>query len=66
MPKQLFSVKEVAQNLQVSRGFVYDLIYSGRIKAIKLSRNRLRITDTALTEFLRQEEDLYAAVNCKK
>lgn len=35
--RQLYTVPEVAKILRVKKGFVYELIYTGRLEALKLS-----------------------------
>lgn len=51
-----YTVKQVAQMLQVGRGQVYDLIYMGKIKAIRLSERCIRISESALQEFIKNAE----------
>ena len=53
---QTYTVEQTAKILQVRKNFVYDLIYTGRLRAVRLSERRFRISETALQEFLRQEE----------
>ncbi len=57
MQIKTYTVDQVAKVLQVRKGFVYDLIYTGRIKAIRLSQRRFRITEDALQDFFQQEEE---------
>lgn len=49
---QLYTVPEVAKILKVKKGFVYELIYTGRLGAIKLSERRIRITDEAVRAYI--------------
>jgi excisionase family DNA binding protein len=51
-----YTVQEVAQILRVRKGYVYDMIYTGRLRAIRLSERRFRITQQALGDFFLQEE----------
>ncbi len=51
-----YTVADVAKMLKVRKGFIYELIYTGRLKAIRLSERRFRISEEALRDFLRQEE----------
>lgn len=51
-----YTVEQVAKLLQVRKGFVYDLVYVGRLRAIRLSERRFRITQAALEDFFQQEE----------
>jgi len=53
---QTYTVEQTAKLLQVRKNFIYDLIYTGRIKALRLSERRFRISEHALNEFLQQEE----------
>lgn len=56
-----YTVDQVAKVLQVRKGFVYDLIYTGRLRAIRLSERRFRISEDGLQEFFRQEEEALAS-----
>lgn len=56
--QKTYTAEQVAKILQVKKGFVYDLIYTGRLRAIRLSERRIRITEDALQDFLQQEEDV--------
>lgn len=54
-----YTVMEIADLLQVRKGYVYDMIYSGRLRAIRLSERRFRITQEALYDFFKQEENAH-------
>jgi excisionase family DNA binding protein len=56
-----YTVQEVAEILQVRKGYVYDMIYTGRLRALRLSQRRFRITQVALNDFFQQEEKETAA-----
>lgn len=56
--QKTYTAEQVAKILQIKKGFVYDLIYTGRLRAIRLSERRIRITEDALQDFLQQEEDI--------
>ncbi|MFY9121286.1 MAG: helix-turn-helix domain-containing protein [Syntrophomonadaceae bacterium] len=58
---QIYTVEQAAKILQVRKGFVYDLIYTGRLKAIRLSERRFRVSEDALRMFIEQEEKETAA-----
>jgi len=49
---QLYTVIEVAKILKVKKGFVYELIYTGRLKAVKLSERRIRITEEDVRAYI--------------
>lgn len=51
-----YTVQEVAEILKVRKGYVYDMIYVGRLRAIRLSERRFRISQAALDAFFQQEE----------
>lgn len=51
-----FTVSEVAKSIGVGKGYVYELIYTGRLKAIRLSERRFRISEESLQDFIKQEE----------
>ena len=48
----IYTVADVARMLQVRKGYVYELIYKGELKAARLSSRRFRVTREALDEFL--------------
>lgn len=54
--QKTYTVIEIAEILKVRKNFVYDLIYHDRLKAIRLSERRFRITEKSLNEFFQQEE----------
>lgn len=54
--QKTYTVEQVAKILQVRKGFVYDLIYTGRLRAIRLSERRFRISEESLNDFFQQEE----------
>lgn len=58
---QFYTVPEVAKILRVKKAYVYELVYQGRLKALRLSERRIRISDEALEEFVRQETGRAAA-----
>lgn len=58
--QKTYTAEQVAKILQVKKGFIYDLIYTGRLRAIRLSKRRIRITEDALENFLKQEEGFHA------
>lgn len=49
---QLYTVPEVARILRVKKGFVYELITQGKLKALRLSKNRIRVPEEALRELI--------------
>ena len=55
----IYTVEQVAKKLMVRKGFVYDLIYTGRLTAIRLSERRFRISEEALISFIEKEEAAY-------
>lgn len=60
---RLYTVREVAKILRVRRGYVYELIAQGRLKAVRISERRTRIPESTLKEFLGgwQEDERAAA-----
>lgn len=54
---QLFTVAEVAKMLRVKKPYVYELIYTGRLKSIRMSERRIRVPDSSIYEFLKKESD---------
>ncbi|WP_027356883.1 helix-turn-helix domain-containing protein [Desulfofundulus thermocisternus] len=58
---KFYTAPEVAKMLRVRKAYVYELVAQGRLKALKLSKRRLRISEEALREFLEKEEGRAAA-----
>ncbi|MGQ9498212.1 MAG: helix-turn-helix domain-containing protein [Desulfotomaculales bacterium] len=56
-----YTVREVAKILRVKKGYVYELLAQGRLRALRLSERRIRIPAEALEEFVRQETARAAA-----
>ncbi|SFF97729.1 DNA binding domain-containing protein, excisionase family [Desulfotomaculum arcticum] len=52
---QLYTVPEVAKILRVKKGYVYELIYTKRLKALRMSERRIRVPEESLKTFLKQE-----------
>ncbi|ACV62320.1 DNA binding domain protein, excisionase family [Desulfofarcimen acetoxidans DSM 771] len=52
---QFYTVSEVAKILRVRKTLVYEMVYSGRIKAIQLSKRRIRIAESSISEFIEKE-----------
>lgn len=59
---KFYTAPEVAKMLRVRKAYIYELVAQGRLRAIRLSERRLRISEEALREFLEKEEGR-AAVN---
>jgi len=57
---KLYKVPEVAKILGKKKSFVYELIYTGRLKATKLSSRGTRISESALIDYLTKESGLQA------
>ncbi len=51
MDRMLFTVRETAEMLNVSRNRVYELIYSEQLASIKLGRSR-RISMASIQRFV--------------
>ncbi|MEW5953288.1 MAG: helix-turn-helix domain-containing protein [Bacillota bacterium] len=52
---QFYTAPEVAKILRIKKGYVYELIATGRLHAIKLSERRIRIPKNAILEFTEKE-----------
>jgi excisionase family DNA binding protein len=52
---QLYTADEVAKLLRVKKPYVYELIYSGRLKSIRLSERRIRIPESSILDFIKKE-----------
>lgn len=54
---KLYTVPEVAALLRVKKAYVYDLIYTGRLKALRLSERRFRVCEDAIRMFIEEEQN---------
>lgn len=61
-----YTVPEVAALLKFKKNFIYDLINQGRLKAIKLSERRTRVTSDALNDFINGENVNNLSYNISK
>ncbi|AFM40953.1 DNA-binding protein, excisionase family [Desulfosporosinus acidiphilus SJ4] len=52
MTISFYTVPEVATMLRSKTNYIYDLISQGKLKAIRLSERRTRISSDALAEFI--------------
>ena len=52
----LYTVPEIAKMLKVKKNYVYELIYTGELKAIRLSERRFRITENAYNNYICKKE----------
>lgn len=49
---KLYTVSEVAKILRVKKSYIYELIYTGQLKAIRMSQRRYRIMEEDLVQYL--------------
>ena len=49
---EIYTVAEVASKLRVRKNYIYEIIYRGELKAVRLSEKRFRITEDSLKEYL--------------
>lgn len=54
-PINLFTVSEVADILKVKKSYIYELIYTSELKAVRLSQRRIRITTESLISFISEK-----------
>lgn len=60
MAEQLLTVTQLTKKLNLGKSSVYDLLRSGRLKAVRLGpRGRLRIRESDLEAFLKNLEGAY-------
>ena len=52
---KLYRVAEVAKIIRVKKSYVYELIYTGRLGAIRLSERRIMIPESSLQSFICKE-----------
>lgn len=53
---KLYTVPEVRVILKVRKGYVYEMVRDGRLRAVQLGERGLRVTEDALKEFLAEHE----------
>ena len=51
----IFTTPEAARKLRVSDATIRHMVHDNRLEAFRIGR-RFRITETSLTEFIRQQE----------
>ena len=51
-----YTVKEIAHILAVKTSYVYELIDSGELKALRLSERRIRVPAAAFDQFIKDVE----------
>lgn len=54
MTKLAYTVSETAELLSIGRDTVYDLLYTKRLKSVKIGRRRV-VSHSAIVEFLNEE-----------
>lgn len=54
---EFFRVGEVAKIFRMRKSVVYELIRSGKLKAIQLSQRGIRISRKAIDDFVREQEN---------
>ncbi|OCZ52187.1 helix-turn-helix domain-containing protein [Dehalobacter sp. TeCB1] len=57
MNETYYTVTEVAEILKVKKAYIYDLINFGKLKSIKLSERRTRVSLTDFNNYLLQTEE---------
>ena len=55
-PNRLLNVHHVDRRLGCSNNTIYSLIQGGSLKAIRIGKRALRITESSLIEFLESRE----------
>lgn len=56
MEDEIYTVKEVAEKLKITRKGVYDLMRDGRLGYVQIGLRQRRITATALRAFLQSHQ----------
>lgn len=54
MTKLAYTVNETAELLSIGRDVVYDLLYTRRLKSVKIGRRRV-VSHSAIVDFLNEE-----------
>jgi len=56
---KVYTVPEVAKILRISKNTAYELVYTGKLKAVRIGdkKKNMRITEEALRKFLEKEEE---------
>ncbi len=52
---RFYTAPEVAKMLRVKKAYVYKLVATGKLQALRLSERRLRIPEDSLREYLENE-----------
>ncbi len=55
---RLYTVPEVAGILRVKKGYVYELIYTGRLRSVRLSERRIRVSNDQLRQYLEGQAEI--------
>ncbi len=53
----MYTLEEVAELLGVSRAWVSDKVRKGQLRVARLGQRTVRVTDEALRDFLRAQEE---------
>jgi excisionase family DNA binding protein len=51
---RLLYIHRVAKRLDCSRNMVYKLIYEGKLKAVRIGKRDLRISESSLSKFIKE------------
>jgi excisionase family DNA binding protein len=54
---QLYTATEVAKMLRVKKNYVYELVYSKQLDAIRLSERRFRFTQAAIDKYIKEHRN---------
>ncbi len=52
---KFYTAPEVAKMLRVKKAYVYELVATRKLKAVRLSERRLRIPEAAVNEYIQKE-----------
>ena len=55
--KPAYTLDEAAQLLGVSRAYIGRLVRAGRLRVARIGQRTVRVTDEALRDFLRSQEE---------
>ena len=56
-PEEYLTVHEAAERLKVTRDTVYEWLWSGKLKGIKVSASMWRIRESEIHDFMRRAEE---------
>lgn len=57
MTERFLTIREVAEELRVSRMTIYRLVHEGELESQRISKRTIRISKSALERYLKSQEE---------